>query len=59
MNEKTAKLIRHYAAATGENERELKRRWNDLDQKGRFAFRQEMSAKAYGAEEEAAGSEEA
>lgn len=48
MNEKTAKLIRRYAESTGENERELKRRWNDMDQKARFAFRQEMTEKSAG-----------
>ncbi|MEM1024336.1 MAG: hypothetical protein AAGD10_11485 [Myxococcota bacterium] len=54
MNEKTAKLIRRYADATGENERDIKRRWNDLDQKARHAFRQEMQSKSGAKSEEAA-----
>jgi len=57
MNEKTAKLIRRYADATGENERDLKRRWNDLDQKARFAFRQEMQSKTEGAPADEAAAE--
>jgi hypothetical protein len=56
MNEKTAKLIRRYADTTGENERDLKRHWNDLDQKARFAFRQEMQSKIGGEVEETADS---
>lgn len=45
MNEKTARLIRKYAEKTESNERSLKRRWNDMTQGERFAFRQEMAAK--------------
>ncbi|MGF1510526.1 MAG: hypothetical protein ACFB9M_13585 [Myxococcota bacterium] len=46
MNEKTAKLIRQFAQATGQSERDLKRRWNGLDDKGRSAFRAEMTDRA-------------
>jgi hypothetical protein len=45
VNEKTARLIRKYAEGTDANERELKRRWNEMSQQERFAFRQEMAAK--------------
>ena len=48
MNEKTARLIRKYAENTESNERDLKRRWNDMSQEERFAFRQEMAAKVGG-----------
>lgn len=48
MNEKTARLIRKYAENTESNERELKRRWNEMSQEERFAFRQEMTAKVGG-----------
>lgn len=48
MNEKTARLIRKYAENTEANERDLKRRWNEMSQEERFAFRQEMTAKVVG-----------
>jgi len=52
MNEKTARLIRKYAEGAQANERELKRRWNDMTQSERFAFRREM-AESVGAPAEA------
>lgn len=44
MNEKTAKLIRKFAEKSGENERDIKRRWNTMNQDQRFQFRQQMQA---------------
>lgn len=57
MNEKTAKLIRKYAQGTETNERELKRRWNEMSQKERAAFRLEMAAKVGETTETAEASE--
>jgi hypothetical protein len=45
VNEKTARLIRKFAEGTDAPEREIKRRWNEMSQQERFAFRQEMAAK--------------
>ncbi|HJL42328.1 MAG TPA: hypothetical protein RMG48_13590 [Myxococcales bacterium LLY-WYZ-16_1] len=42
MNEKTAKLIRKFAEKSGENERDIKRRWNVMNQDQRHQFRLQM-----------------
>lgn len=60
MNEKTAKLLRKYAAATEANLNDLKRRWYDMDQFERRRFRIVMmvavdEAKAQPAEAPAEG----
>lgn len=64
MNEKTAKLLRKYAATTDAELNGLKRRWNDMNHVERRAFRLEMRAAVALAaessdEEEAADQEEA
>lgn len=58
MNEKTARLIRKYAEDTQANERELKRRWTEMSQAERFAFRREMSAQVGGGEASEAAAED-
>ncbi|MFN3605346.1 MAG: hypothetical protein ACK4UJ_11620 [Leptonema sp. (in: bacteria)] len=42
MNEKTAKLINHYAQAKGYNVKELKKKWLSLNKKERFLERQRI-----------------
>ena len=62
MNEKTAKILRKYASASGIGINDLKRKWNDMDQYERRDFRREMQAKvaeAADAPEEVASSEPA
>ncbi len=48
MNEKTAKLLNRYASARGVNVKDLKREWNALDARGRFARRQQLVADLIG-----------
>lgn len=54
MNEKTAKLIRKFADRSGENERDIKRRWNVMNAEQRHVFRLQMQEQV-GAEATAAG----
>ena len=42
MNGKTAKLLRRYSRFTGKQESALKRNWQTLDARQRFALRQEI-----------------
>jgi len=42
MNEKTAKLLKKFASATSQNEREVKRWWHTLNQHERASERKKM-----------------